>query len=170
MPNRLKIDDPTSSDKRAFDLRIAEIEDAPKIAVVFDAYRQFYGQTSDLELALRFIEERIRKSESVIIMALDSSSSELLGLAQLYKGFSSVGAYNYTIFNDLYVVPHARQSGIASALISAVDEQANSNRSKKITLETAPENYAAQSLYTKAGYQKQPSGANDEYYNFVKFL
>lgn len=170
MQNRSRFNSAERNHQRTFHIRLAKIEDASQIATVFDAYRIFYNQHSDLNLALNFIKNRITRNESVIVMALDNSSAELLGIAQLYTGFSSLGAYHYTIFNDLYVISSARKSGVASALIAEVDRLSSESGSKKIVLETKPDNHRAQSLYIKAGYQKQPSGINDEYCSFVKLF
>jgi hypothetical protein len=39
-------------------VRLAEAADAEAVAPLFDAYRQFYGQASDLDLARRFLQAR----------------------------------------------------------------------------------------------------------------
>lgn len=39
---------------------------------LFDQYRQFYGQTSNLDQSKSFIKERIENQESVIFFALDN--------------------------------------------------------------------------------------------------
>ena len=46
--------------------------DAALIAPLFDAYRVFYGQASNLALAEEFIAERLANNESVILLAVDS--------------------------------------------------------------------------------------------------
>ena len=43
-------------------IRLAAIKDANLVAPLFDAYRQFYGQKSDLKLAKKFISERLSLS------------------------------------------------------------------------------------------------------------
>lgn len=49
--------------------RLAEQKDIESIAVLFDAYRQFYDQKSDLSLAQVFIRDRIEKNESFILVS-----------------------------------------------------------------------------------------------------
>ena len=43
--------------------------DAALIAPLFDAYRRFYDQPSDLALARAFVAERLERNESVIYLA-----------------------------------------------------------------------------------------------------
>ena len=48
----------------------AGLEDLDGAAPLFDAYRQFYGQRSDLATARAFLAERLRRDESVIFLAV----------------------------------------------------------------------------------------------------
>ena len=41
----------------------------PEIAVLFDQYRQFYGQKGDVDGAETFLKERLERRESVIFLA-----------------------------------------------------------------------------------------------------
>jgi hypothetical protein len=47
----------------------AAVADLDAVAPLFDAYRQFYGQRSDLAAARAFLDERLRRDESVIFFA-----------------------------------------------------------------------------------------------------
>ena len=51
------------------DVRQATIDDLAGIAVLFDQYRIFYGQATDLESAYAFLFERFEHNESVIFVA-----------------------------------------------------------------------------------------------------
>ena len=59
-----------------------------KIAELFDEYRIFYQQESDIEGALVFLNARFKNKDSVIYTANDDS--RLAGFAQLYPSYSSV--------------------------------------------------------------------------------
>ncbi len=49
-------------------------------APLFDAYRQFYGQRSDITAARAFLDERLRRDESVIFLAVaDEDRARRLG-------------------------------------------------------------------------------------------
>jgi len=79
---------------------------------LFDAYRQFYGQSSDPAAARNFLTERLQREESVIYLALHGD--EGCGFTQLYPAFSSVAMRRIWILNDLFVPPEARRSDVAT--------------------------------------------------------
>jgi hypothetical protein len=66
----------------------ATISDLESLTVLFDLYRVFYEQTSDLEGAREFLKARILNDESVVFMAVDGEHP--VGFVQLYPSFSSV--------------------------------------------------------------------------------
>ena len=43
-----------------FEISRATLEQLSLVAPLYDAYRQFYGQASDIDLATRFLTERFR--------------------------------------------------------------------------------------------------------------
>src|SRR5689334_5293875 len=94
----------------------ATIDDVEKIAPLFDQYRQFYKYPSDLNGARRFLRERLQNAGSVVFLAL-ADDGVALGFTQLYPSFSSTTLRRLWILNDLFVVPSARKSGVASALM-----------------------------------------------------
>ena len=50
-------------------VRPATLEDLLAVAILFDRYRQFYQQASSLEHATGFINARLSKKDSVILVA-----------------------------------------------------------------------------------------------------
>ena len=148
----------------------ATIDDLALLAPLFDAYRVFYEQSSDLALARHFLEQRLSKQESIIFMAIEdpaestSTSAQQLGLGfvQLYPSFSSVSAQRLWILNDLFVAPHARRRGVAQALMNRAKDFSGEDGAKGLFLETAHDNHHAQALYESLGYAK-----NSEYYYFL---
>jgi GNAT superfamily N-acetyltransferase len=142
-------------------IRSAGEEDVPRIAPLFDAYRQFYGKASDPEAARRFIHERFQKSESVIFLAEDESG-RALGFVQLFPSFTSVQARRLWILNDLYVTEEARGHGVGRALMEAAREHAVKTGAMRLTLETMDDNRKAWALYESLGYVK--SDASVRYY------
>ena len=132
--------------------RITPAESALVISL-FDQYRQFYKQPSDIGVAERFINERLGKNESVIFVALDNN--EPVGFTQLYPKYSSVRVSKNWILNDLYVDNNYRKQGIGEALIRAAMEFAKNEGATFVQLETAVNNYTAQSLYEAIGFEKQ---------------
>ncbi|HEY5063034.1 MAG TPA: GNAT family N-acetyltransferase [Gemmatimonadaceae bacterium] len=127
----------------------------PAVSRLFDAYRQFYGQPADLPRAERFIAERLRLGDSVIITASSSGNGadSGLGFVQLYPSLSSVNTARILILNDLFVVKPARQCGVALALMDEARRYAGSIAACRIELATGKENAPAQRLYRKLGYE-----------------
>ncbi|MEQ6353743.1 GNAT family N-acetyltransferase [Lysinibacillus sp. M3] len=116
---------------------------------LFNAYREFYGQQSDLERAKQFLLERLNKEESVIFLAY--INAQPVGFVQLYPTFSSVAMKKAFILNDLFVAEHARKHGVAHALIEQCYSYCVRNDGRYLGLETATDNVRAQKLYEKLG-------------------
>lgn len=129
----------------------ADIDCVDRIAKLFDAYRGFYGQASNLLESYNFIAERISLGESAIFYAKDSSG-EALGFVQLYPTFSSVAAQRTWLLNDLYAAEAARGRGVGTLLLNAAKAFAVSTGAKGILLETGRDNVGAQRLYEALGY------------------
>jgi len=125
--------------------------EAALIAPLFDAYRQFYKQSPDLEGARRFLTERLGRDESVVFGVIENGRA--IGFAQLYPSFSSVSMTFVWILNDLFVVPEARRLGVATALLRAVREFAKTRGAGRLVLSTAVDNKSAQALYEREGWQ-----------------
>ena len=127
-----------------------DIED---LTLLFDAYRQFYGQAPAPMAAAAFIAERLAKSESVIFLAR-GETGEAIGFAQLYPAFSSVAMKRMWYLNDLFVAASARQQGVARALLKQVATFARETDALTVKLATAVSNLPAKALYESEGYQK----------------
>ena len=140
------------------DVEIIEATEAhiDLLAPLFDAYRVFYEQPSDVDAARSFLLDRIQRDESVLFMAVgvDRGRRVPLGFAQLYPSFSSVSMKRLWILNDLYVAPEGRRAGIARLLIDRARELAIASHARAIVLETAIDNTGAQALYDAYGFAK----------------
>jgi GNAT superfamily N-acetyltransferase len=119
-------------------------------AYLFDQYRQFYKQKSDLEAALKFLEERIRKGESIVFLAY--LNDRPVGFMQLYPTFSSVGLQRVWVLNDLFVEEDYRSRGIASALLDTATDFGKRTNAKYLMLQTSVTNLLAQHLYESKGW------------------
>lgn len=142
-------------------IKTATIDDVKLVAPLFNAYRIFYDQTSNMDGAINFLQDRISKKESVIFIAF--LDDEAVGFTQLYPIFSSVSLERAWLLNDLYVAEIARQQGIANALLNQAKEFGAENNAGWLLLETAIDNYKAQSVYEKNGWIKQ----TDLFYQFT---
>ncbi len=132
-------------------IQIATHAELDLVAPVFDAYRQFYAQASDLALARKFLSDRMARQESVILLALGEGGNAL-GFCQLYPSFCSVQAAPIYTLYDLFVVPEARRSGTGKALLEAAETIAAQNGKARMDLTTAKTNRAAQSVYESLGW------------------
>lgn len=126
--------------------------DLDALAVLFDAYRQFYGQPGDVARARQWLRERLRFGESVVLLARRGGA--LTGFVQLYPMFSSVRTAKTWILNDLYVDAGARRQGVARTLLDAAAAFARTDGAAGISLETTLDNTAARALYRAAGWHE----------------
>jgi ribosomal protein S18 acetylase RimI-like enzyme len=127
---------------------------------LFDQYRVFYKKESNPALAENFIRERLDNNESVIYVAFDGDRA--IGFTQLYPKYSSVRAVKNWILNDLFVEAAYRNNGVGAKLIKEATEFSKAGDSAFIQLETAVDNYVAQSLYERMGFIKQQP--DEEFY------
>ncbi len=61
---------------------------------------------------------------------------------------------NAWILNDLFIDPEARKQGIGEMLLHKAKDYAIKTGAKSISLSTAPDNFSAQRLYEKNGYER----------------
>ena len=131
------------------------------LTALFDEYRQFYGQNTNIEAAGRFLTERFKNEDSYLIGAFQDEV--LAGFTQLYPSFSSVAMVPKLILNDMYVLESARRSGVAEALLNAANDLALENGVVSMVLATRLENSSARSLYEKFGWTEEKEFT---YYNY----
>ncbi|HAP39413.1 MAG TPA: GNAT family N-acetyltransferase [Nitrospira sp.] len=136
----------------AHTIRQATVDDVEPLVPLFDAYRQFYGRTSDVAAARTFLLARFANRESTLFIAHQGEMA--IGFAQLYPSFSSVSLARIFILNDLFVQEQARRTGVASSLLSAAATFAVSLGAVRLSLSTALTNDAAQALYRSAGWNR----------------
>lgn len=137
------------NDEMPLKIRRGGVEDVEVVAPLFDAYRQFYEQASDVAGARAFLRERLTKSESVLFVA--QIGGEVVGFTQLYPVFTSVGMRPIWRLNDLYVKQDRRQLGAGEALMNAALEFAKQSGAKRVELETEITNAPARALYDGLG-------------------
>lgn len=135
-------------------IRKSSLTDLDALTELFDLYRLFYKQESDIDGAREFLKERLTNKESVAFIAFFDDHSPV-GFVQLYPSFSSVSMKRIWVLNDLYVKEIARNKGVAEKLMKKAIEFAKETGAKGILLETATENIPAQKLYEKIGFVKE---------------
>lgn len=135
-------------------VRQAAAADVDLVAPLFDAYRQFYGRSSDLALARGFLAARLEREESVVFVA--EREGHAVGFAQLYPLFSSTAERprRLWLLNDLFVAPDARRGGIARTLLERARRLGEETDAVGLELATAHTNVAAQRLYESLGWRR----------------
>jgi GNAT superfamily N-acetyltransferase len=128
----------------------AHFEHLEEVSTLFDQYRVFYKQPSDLEAARAFIKERFQKNDSTVFAACDDGM--IVGYTQLFPSFSSVSMKRVWILNDLFVQEAHRKKGVAKLLMIAAENFARETGAVRIILSTQVSNIAAQWLYESLGY------------------
>jgi GNAT superfamily N-acetyltransferase len=128
----------------------ATIDHLSEVTQLFNCYRCFYGQKSDRDGAEAFLAERLRRADSVILLALRQTLS--VGFVQLYPSFSSVAMKRLWILNDLFVAEVARQEGVGLALTQEAHRFAKETNAARLVLATGTDNLAAQALYENMGW------------------
>ena len=135
-------------------VRQATVFDLDRIAPLFDQYRQFYHKPPDLELARRFLRDRLEHNQSIIFLAIREDGAAV-AFAQLFPSFSSASAARILILNDLFVLPEARRRSVGCQLLSAVADFGRAVGAVRLTLSTEVTNEPAQALYESAGWKRQ---------------
>ena len=131
----------------------AKKKDIDDLSVLFDKYRIFYKQRSNVDNARSFLKKRMKRKESVIFVA--EERDELIGFTQLFPIFSSVSMKRTWLLNDLYVNEKARGIGAATKLLEAAKQFGIETGSKWLILQTAADNFTAQKVYEKNGWVKE---------------
>jgi len=134
--------------------------DIDRVSDLFNEYRVFYNQPSDLEGAKRFIRDRMDYGDSVIFVAVKDDA--YVGFIQLYPSLSSISMRRTWVLNDLYVVENMRNQGIAQKLINEAIVLCSETNAIYLSLQTAPNNQAAQRLYEKNHFI-----LDSEYYSYT---
>lgn len=134
-----------------------KLSELDELAPLFDAYRVFYEQPSDIDRAKQFLTDRIKNQESIIYLARWDGVA--CGFTQLYRTFSSISTQHSWILNDLFVDPSVRGKGIGEHLLKKAQEFARLDNAKGLALETGVEN-PAQKLYERLGWKQDAEYLN----------
>jgi ribosomal protein S18 acetylase RimI-like enzyme len=137
--------------------------DVPAAAPLFAAYREFYGETSDVAASTTFLTERLEREESIVLLARDGDQS--VGFVQVYPAFSSTALAPIWILNDLFVTEAARGTGAVDRLLEKTAELARAAGCVAVELATQHTNVRAQAVYARHGYVK-----DEEFLHYEKPL
>ncbi len=134
-------------------IRKATLIDLDALTVLFDQYLVFYKKPSDIENRKAYLKERLENNEAIIFMAFDDQNNAI-GFALNYITFSSLLLKKIVILNDLFVNPSIRKTGMGRKLIEETKKLAQEIDAPIIRLRTAKNNFTAQNLYHKMGFNR----------------
>lgn len=126
-------------------------EELDAIIPLFDAYRQFYRQPTDLAGARQFLTDRLQHNESRIFAGY--ITGEPRAFVQLYPFFTSVGMRRNWVLNDLFVEEAFRSRGLGRMLIQHVQVLCRMEDRAGIMLETEVTNQVGNALYKSCGFE-----------------
>ena len=132
-------------------ITIAKLEHLDSLAILFDGYRKFYRQESDIEGARQFLKARLENGDSVVYIAFIDDVA--VGFTQLYPLFSSVSMEPMYILNDLYIDSNYRGKNIGTSLIDRAKKLCKEKQYKGLIIQTETTN-PAQHLYERLGFVK----------------
>ncbi len=133
-------------------IRQATALDLDSLVPLFDQYRQFYRQPSNIEGAKQFLLDRFRFNQSIVFMAFSGNTP--VGFTQFYPSFLSGAMAQILVLNDLFVVPEERARGVGTALLEHAAGYARRIGAMRLVLSTEITNANAQSLYEKLGWKR----------------
>ena len=152
MPQPIETESRNSLNKPIHIIKAGKAE-LDQTTMLFDLYRQFYQQKTNVPLARKYLEQMLTTESSIIYLAMDAAGNAI-GFTQLYPSYCSVEAKAILILYDLYVKKEARKNGVGKALMNQAMQLAKETGASRIDLETAIDNTSAQSLYESLGYER----------------
>ena len=147
-------------------IQTASTRDVSEVARLFNAYRNFYGELPDESRAQAFIRDRITLAcaqpagqfsvaQYFLAWRQTPEGRKAMGFMHLMPSTNTLAMRPIWFLEDLYVDPSARRQGIATAFLRHAEHFARSTGAERLTLATAHDNAAAQSVYRKLGYVRE---------------
>lgn len=132
-------------------IREAKISDIDNLSSLFNSYRMFYGKDSNIGVAKKFLESRIKLCDSKIYVS--EVDQCLTGFVQLYPIFSSTRVSKYWLLNDLFVDANERGKGYSKHLIKKAKNLVKDTSACGMMLETDKTNNIGNNLYPSQGFK-----------------
>ncbi len=134
-----------------YNIRKAILEDLDETAELFNLYRIFYRQESNLEKGKEFLKERFLHCESEIFLAIIDNKA--VGFVQLYKLFHYTTLQRQWLLSDLFIHPDFRGKGLSVKLINRCKAWCDETGACGLMLETEKTNAIGNRLYPKCGFE-----------------
>jgi GNAT superfamily N-acetyltransferase len=126
-------------------------EDLGELLPLVRAYCDFYEVSPPDDALLDLSRALIGDPghEGVQLVARDSG--DLVGFATVYWSWNTLIGARIGVMNDLYVIPAARGTGAAEALIRSCLDECRKHGAAELTWQTAKDNERAQRVYDRVG-------------------
>lgn len=140
-------------------IRRAGTADLEALLPLVRGYREFYGRPADSTREREFMRGHLERGTSIVLVALIGEA--FAGFAQIFPTFNTVRPTPALILEDVFVQPHRRGSGIATALLERALDFARETGAAGMFLETAHDNLTAQRVYERSGWKRE-----DRFYKY----
>jgi GNAT superfamily N-acetyltransferase len=132
-------------------LRVGE-SDLPEVLPLMRAYCDFYAVTPPDDDLLSMSRALISHPErDGIQLIAREDGGRAIGFATVCWTWSTLRASMIGVMNDLYVVPDARGTGVADALIAECSNLCRAHGARELSWQTAKDNHRAQAVYDRVG-------------------
>ena len=132
----------------------ATLEHLDLLTPLFIKYREFYGELPFPDSSRKFLENRLKRKESVIYLALADDEDKLLGYCQLFPSYSSLSLKRVWILNDIFVAEDARRMLVADRLLQTAKQMAKETNAVRMRVATSVSNEVAQKTYESIGFRE----------------
>lgn len=132
-------------------IELATLDNLDNFAELFNNYRIFYKQDSDLEKGKLFLLDRIKQKETVTFIA--QKDGKHVGFAQLYPLYHYKSLKKQWLLSDLFVDPQYRGLGLSVKLIDRCKLFCKETNACGLLLETQKTNQIGNNLYPKCGFE-----------------
>lgn len=130
----------------------ADISRLDEVTPLFIKYREFYGQLPKPEASRRFLEDRMKKEQAIILLAEDEDTGKVLGFCQFIPSFSALTLSPSWVLKGIYVIEEARRQLVADKMLNQAKVMARAEGIQRMTVMTGESNTTAQSLYRSLGF------------------
>ncbi|MFO7703520.1 MAG: GNAT family N-acetyltransferase [Halopseudomonas sp.] len=130
----------------------ADISRLDEVAPLFIKYREFYGQLPKPEASRRFLADRMKNEQAIILLAEDEDTGKVLGFCQFIPSFSALTLSPSWVLKGIYVIEEARRQLVADKMLNKAKVMARAEGIQRMTVMTGESNTTAQSLYRSLGF------------------
>jgi GNAT superfamily N-acetyltransferase len=120
------------------------------LADIFDQYRVYYDEASDVSRSAAWLDEKLRTSHLRAFVAEDNG--RFVGFATTVEVPASLRLAHFWQIRDLFVLTTHRRLGVGRALLASIREAAIASGALRLVLQTEDDNDPALRLYTNSGF------------------